>query len=480
MRILGLTITRGSAPSSSAAPAPIPNVTTMPAAPGGGADLGGGWWPIIRESFAGAWQQNVTIAPNTVLSYYAVFACTTLIASDIAKLKLRLVSQDKNGIWTEASSAAFSPVLRKPNHYQTIIKLIEQWIVSKLVWGNAYILKQRDGRGLVTALYVLHPLRVHPLIAPDGAVYYRLDQDLLSELEDTITVPASEIIHDTMIALYHPLIGVSPIYACGMAAYQGLAMQGASTKFFGNGSRPGGVLTAPGAISTDTAKRLQEYWAAHYSGANVGKVAVLGDGLKYESMTMNAVDAQLIDQLKWTADNVCSCYHVPPYMIGVGPPPPYANVEPLLQQYYAQCLQSLLTNFEQSLDEGLGLLGPVNGQQYGTEFDIDDLMWMDTRTRAEAATKSAGTLSPNEARMKFFGAGPTPGGDAPMVQQQYYSLTALAERDKAQPFAKPVPAMPPVPAPVPPPVPAKAVEAAERQELEQALEVEGFDDYRCA
>jgi HK97 family phage portal protein len=463
VRILGLTVTRDTAPKTPA------NVTAMPVM-SSGADLGGGWWPIIRESFAGAWQQNVTIAPNTVLSYYAVFACVTLIASDIAKLKLRLVVQDKNGIWTETSSAAFSPVLRQPNHYQTIVKFIEQWIVSKLIWGNAYILKERDNRGVVTALYVLHPLRVHPLIAPDGAVYYRLDQDLLSELEDTITVPASEIIQDTMIALYHPLIGVSPIYACGMAAYQGISMQGASTKFFANGSRPGGVLTAPGAIADATAKRLQEYWATHYSGANVGKVAVLGDGLKYESMTMNAVDAQLIDQLKWTADNVCSCYHVPPYMIGVGPPPPYANIEPLLQQYYAQCLQSLLTNLETSLDAGLGLLGPVNGQQYGTEFDIDDLMWMDTRTRAEAAAKSAGTLSPNEARRKFFGAGPTPGGDAPMVQQQYYSLTALAERDKAQPFAKPAPAPPAVPPGTPPPVPAKAVDLTPAAQALEALE----------
>jgi HK97 family phage portal protein len=452
VRLFGFTVTRSTTP-----------VTTMPAAPAGGADLGGGWWPIIRESFAGAWQQNVTIAPNTVLSYYAVFACATLIASDIAKLTLCLVQEDGDGIWTETSSPAFSPVLRKPNHYQTIIKFVEQWVLSKLIWGNTYVLQQRDNRGVVVALYVLHPLRVHPLIAPDGAVYYRLDQDLLSELEETITVPASEIIHDTMNALYHPLIGVSPIYACGMAAYQGLAIQGASTKFFGNGSRPGGVLTAPGAISDPTAKRLQEYWATHYSGANVGKVAVLGDGLKYESMTMNAVDAQLIDQLKWTADNVCSCFHVPPYMIGIGPAPAYANIEPLIQQYYAQCLQALIANLETSLDEGLGILFPVGGKQYGTQFDIDDLMWMDTKTRAEASQKSAGTLSPNEARLKFFGAGPTTGGNSPMVQQQYYSLDALAKRDAGDPFAKPVPPMPP---PVPPKAldftpTARALEAAE-------------------
>jgi phage portal protein BeeE len=137
-------------------------------------------------------------------------------------------------------------------------------------------------------------------------------------------------------------------------------------------------------------------------------------------------------------------------MIGVGPPPPYANIEPLLQQYYSQCIQSLLNNFEKSLDDGLGLLDPIGGKQYGTEFDIDDLIWMDTATRTKAAADSIGSggMSPDEARWKYLGLGRVKGGDTPYMQQQNYSLTALAERDANDPFAKtrPAPTAPPVPA----------------------------------
>ena len=71
-------------------------------------------------------------------------------------------------------------------------------------------------------------------------------------------------------------------------------------------------------------------------------------------MTVNAVDAQLIEQLKWTGETVCAAFHVPPYMVGIGPPPPYANVEPLVQLYYSQCLQSLIVSLESHLDYGLG------------------------------------------------------------------------------------------------------------------------------
>jgi hypothetical protein len=95
-----------------------------------GLSSNGGWWPVVREAFTGAWQRDITVNASTALSYSAVYACVSLIAADIAKLCLRLVEQDADGIWTETDSPSFSPVLRKPNRYQTITKFVEQWIVS--------------------------------------------------------------------------------------------------------------------------------------------------------------------------------------------------------------------------------------------------------------------------------------------------------------------------------------------------------------
>jgi HK97 family phage portal protein len=405
----------------------------------------GAWWPIIREAFTGAWQVNSEISASSALSYYAVYSCIRLITTDIGKLCLRLVEQDRYGVWTETESPAFSPVLRKPNRYQTINKFVEQWILSKLISGNAYVLKARDNRGVVTALYVLDPTRVTVLQASDGAVYYELKRDDLSELPlEQRVVPAREIIHDTMITPYHPLIGVSPIYACGLAAQQGLTIQNNSNTFFTNGSNPSGMLTAPGAISDETAARLLATIAAKHAGDTL----VGGDGLKFEKFTMSAADAQLIEQLRMTAEQVCSAFGVPPYLVDIGDPPPYANFEPLLLKYHSQCIQSLATNFEKCLDEGLGLLDKIDGTRYGTEFDIDDLIWMDTATRVTSAKAAieGGGMSPDEARWKYHGLGPTPGGASPMMQQQNYSLEALAKRDANDPFAKPAP-VPVVPEP---------------------------------
>ena len=105
---------------------------------------------------------------------------------------------------------------------------------------------------------------------------------------------------------------------------------------------------------------------------------------------------------------------------------PTYNIEALNQQYYSQCLQSLIENIELLLDEGLELPKP-----YGTEFDLDDLLRMDTATKVKAADAvGSGTMAPNEARRRYFDLGPTEGGESPYLQVQNHSLAALAKRDQ--------------------------------------------------
>lgn len=392
-------------------------------------------WRIL-ESFAGAWQADVSVSHDQVMAFHAVYSCITLIANDIGKLRAKLVEK-QDGIWTETESPSFSPVLRKPNRYQNAIQFRESWVSSKLSRGNTYALKERDSRGIVVALYILDPSRVTPLVTPQGDVYYRLQSDNMSGLESEITVPASEIIHDRMNCLFHPLVGLSPIYACGLAATQGLAMQANSAKLFQNMSRPSGIITAPGRISQESATTLKEQWESNYSGANFGKIAVLGDNLKFEKISMTSEEAQLIDQLKWTSEVVCSTFHVPAFKIGLGAMPTYQNAEVLNQIYYSDCLQSLIEQYEACMDEGLGL-GRINGRDIGVELDLDGLLRMDTQTQIKTLTEAVkgSILTIDEARAKMDRK-KVPGGSSIWMQQQNYSLEALAERDANSPFAAP-------------------------------------------
>ena len=427
MRLFGLEITRSKA---------VPAGLQQPAS------RGREWWPIIREPFTGAWQRNQEQTVENVYSFSPLFRCVTLIASDIAKNRMMLVEEVDAGIWNEISVPAFSPVLRSPNHFQTRQQFLESWMISKLGHGNTYAIKERDARGVVVDLYILDPCRVKPLVAPNGDVYYELQRDYLSQnFEENVIVPASEIIHDRWNTLFHPLVGISPIYACGLAAVQGLSIQNNSATFFQNGATAPGILTAPGEIPDTLADRIKNHWEQNYTGDNSKKVAVLGNDMKFIPMSFNAVDSQLSEQLKGTAENVCTAFGVPAYKVGVGPMPTYNNIEALRLEYYASALQQHVEAIEALLDRGLGL-DEITGKTYGVEFDLDNLLRMDTASmiKAEADAVGAGIKKPNEARRRL-GLGKVTGGDTPYLQQQNYSLEALSKRDKQDdPFGtKPAP-----------------------------------------
>ncbi len=431
-----------------------------------------GWFRLISEPFTGAWQRNIVASRQDILTFAAVYACVTLKATDIAKLRIKEMQQDKDGVWTEltgdaATRSQFAPVLRKPNHFQNRIQFVEWWMVSKFVTGNSYILLQRnnrggEGRGNVEAMYVLDPNKVRALVTPDGGVYYSISSDPLSKQAEAVVVPASEIIHDVMTPLYHPLCGISPISACALAATLGIRAQQNSEAFLGNGSTPSGIVSLPDEVDDDQAAEYTKRWTDNFSGPNAGKVAVLGLGTTFTPLTMKAVDAQLIEQLKWTAEQCCTAHHVPPFKVGVGPTPAHNNIEALNQQYYSEALQSNIESLELLLDEGLGM---PPGR--GTELDLDGLFRADLTNRTAAAERAVRSgMSFNESRRRFYDLPPVKGGESPLAQQQNYSLEALAKRDASEdPFGTNTPAPKPAaaePAPKPAAEDSKSIEWIEK------------------
>jgi HK97 family phage portal protein len=378
-------------------------------------------------------------------------------------MRLKLM-QPVDQVWEETTAAAFSPVLSKPNRYQTRIQFFESWMITKLRAGNAYILKERDNRNVVSALYVLDPNRVKPMVASDGSVFYELNTDNLAGIPvDRVTVPADEVMHDRINCLFHPLVGMSPLYSTAAPAVRGLSIQQFSASFFGNAARPSGILTAPGNIDEATAGRLQNNWNSNYTGINQGRVAVLGSGVTWNALQQNAVDSQLIEQLKHTDETICTAFGIPAFMVGVKDPPNYNNAELLDLQYYKQCLQSLIEHIELILSEGLGLIDAG----YRAEFDLTGLFRMDSQTQitvlAEAVSK--GILSPNEAR-RVLGYIDVTGGESPMAQQQMFTLEALANRANA-PALTAAPAPTPA-APAPQPINQRALLDAIRRSLSHA------------
>lgn len=391
----------------------------------------GGWTSVVSEPFTGAWQRNMELKQEDLLSFHAVFTCVSLISKDIGKLPLKLCKKEGE-IWVPTKDKRFK-FLEKPNRFQTMQQFLEYWIISKVTRGNTYVLKFRDAFGEIIGLIVLNPDLVKPLVSETGEVFYQISIDKLAQVGQSIILPASEIIHDRWNCFYHPLVGLSPIIACSLAASQGIAIQKYGASFFANMSRPSGILTSAGKISEEDAKTIRDAWNQNYSSGNVGKTAILGGDMKYVPMAIPAADAQMLEQHKMSAEVVCSAFHVPPFKAAISGLPQGYKVEDINLVYYGDCLQSPIEAIENLLDDELGLkeLG------YEVFLDVESFIRMDSSSKMDFYTKGVkgGVIAPNEARIKF-NLKPVAGGWSVYMQQQNFSLEALAKRDsKEDPFA---------------------------------------------
>ena len=290
-------------------------------------------------------------------------------------------------------------------------------MLSLLLHGNAYLLKDRDERGVVNQLYVLDPARVKVLIAPDGSVYYELQPNDLAGLasdEPPTIAPAREIIHIRINCFFHQLMGVSPLYAVAGAVAQAHAIQSSSTAFFTNGGRSPFALVAPTKLDPLSAARAKEEATKFKTSGTM----ILELGMQIVPMPTTAADTQLIAQLGWTEETIAKCFRFPISLLNSAKQPPYANAEASQLQYKA-CLEPYMTSIANGLTTGLEL--PL---YLKVEFDDTLLTWMDTATRVNAAKMaiSAGHVaqrSPRHVLRARPGAGRA---NCRMLQQQNWPI----------------------------------------------------------
>lgn len=404
-------------------------------------------WRVIHEPYAGAWQRNDELKRGDITCYPALYACLNRITQDIGKLPFALRQRGSNGIWADAENSAWTPVLRKPNGYQTQQQFREAWILSKLTDGNAFILLERDESRKVRRMYVLDPTKVEPLVSEAGRVFYRLSYGTANNLlpagygGEQITIPASEIIHDRINPFHHQLLGVPPLCAAAIAAGKNIRILRNSSTFFENNASPGGLITVPAGMSEEDADKITAFFNNGFTGANSGRIGAIGADLKFTPFAFKAADSQLVEQMRYSDEQICQPFGIPPFKIGIGSIPAGLGVDAINLLYHEDALSGHIEAMENLLDEALEL-----PKDWGIWLDTEPLFRMDEGKKAEVATKlvGGGIETPNEGRLRF-NRPPLEGGDTVYMQQQDFPLDQVrknkivdAEQQPISPEPEPV------------------------------------------
>lgn len=402
-------------------------------------------FPTVEEPFPTAWQRNMALKQPTPEQNSAYFSCTTMSSNSVGNLPP--VLKKKNGdFWKPVYGKQYQWVLdllANPNRYQYTIDFFTRWVISLQRTGNTYVLKDRGIGGKVESMYIMEPATTQVKVADDGSVFYQFNSSKLAGLQQTITVPSSEVIHHRINCLFHDLCGLSPVFAAAIHAYHSLEIENTSYDFYRNLAQPSGILIAPEAIDMEEAKRIKAEFEQNRAKRH-GSVVVMGDGMQYTPINMSAHDQQLIQLMDFNAKAICACFHIPPYKI-LGNAPTYSNVEALNLEYYNNALQFIVNGIEHHLTNGLELKEHFT-EDLWIELDKNELLQMDRNTRGNFYNNAikGGWMTPNEARTAED-LKPLEGGDTVYMQQQNYSMQALYERDQTNPLV-----VPPTPTVAPP------------------------------
>ncbi len=335
----------------------------------------------------------------TAMQNAAVYACIRILAESIASLPLHVYEYKNGGKERAPNHPLFNLLHNEPNPEMTSFVFRETMMTHLLLYGNAYAQIIRRANGQVVSLYPLLPNKMSVERDDNSVLFYRYrrynEENPNFKDKGEIILRREDILHIVGLG-FDGLIGYSPIAMARNAIGLSIACEDFGNNFFANGARPSGILKTPTLIKDP--QKLQESWQSMYGGANAGKVAILEEGMTYESISIPPEDAQFLQTRKFQIAEIARIYRVAPHLIGDLERATFSNIENQSLEFVKYTLDPYVVRWEQALCKSLLL--PSEKSRYFIKFNVDGLMRGDYASRMQgyATARQNGWLSTNDIR----------------------------------------------------------------------------------
>lgn len=341
--------------------------------------------------FFGGTTSGKTVTERTALQTSAVYSCVRILSETIASLPLHVYEVTKSGSEKADKHPLYTLLHNEPNPEMTSFVFRETLMSHLLLWGNAYAQIIRDGRGNIHSLYPLMPDRMTVERNDVGELYYTYQSD-----KGSVLIKRSDVLHIPGLG-FDGLIGYSPIAMAKNAIGMAIATEEYGARFFANGASPGGVLEHPGIVK-DPGK-IRESWNAVYQGSgNAHRIAVLEEGMKFQSIGIPPEQAQFLQTRKFQINEIARIFRIPPHMIGDLEKSSFSNIEQQSLEFVKYTLDPWVVRWEMSMQKAL--LSQTEKSQYFIKFNVDGLLRGDYASRMQgyATGRLNGWLSANDIR----------------------------------------------------------------------------------
>ncbi|MCU6328948.1 phage portal protein [Enterobacter quasiroggenkampii] len=375
------------------------------------------------EEWFGTSSSGKVVTADKAMQLSAVWACVRLLSESISTLPLKIYVRQPDGSRKAATDhPAYSILCRRPNSEMTPSRFMLMVVASICLRGNAFIEKKFIANRLVSLVPLL-PQNMVVKRLTTGALEYKYTENGSERV-----IPVKNIMHIRGFGL-DGVCGMMPMKTGRDVIGSAMAVEESAAKIFEQGLQSSGFLTAEQALNDEQRERLREYMAKFTGSKNAGKIMVLEGGLKYQGVTMNPEDAQMLESRSFSIEEICRWFRVPPFMVGHTTKQSSwaSSLEGMNLQFLTHTLRPLLVNIEQEI--GRCLLD--SDDEVFAEFSVEGLLRADSAGRAAYYTSALqnGWMSRNDVR-RLENMPPIEGGDIYTVQ---LNLTQLKNLDSINP-----------------------------------------------
>jgi HK97 family phage portal protein len=324
---------------------------------------------------------GVFVDETAVLSVPGIWRGVTLISDAIAALPFHAYRGDQRLDPTPS-------LLERPYPAETRVETIAAMVSALLIYGNyVAVLGEPGANGYPDSLYPVAPNRV-TILRREGRLVYKVDDREYDQ---------SEVMHVKGFSLPGHVAGAGILSAQKQGLGIAIALQEYAAKYFDGGAQPTGILysTNPD-LDQDEADLLKAMWVRHYGGPS-REPAVLNESIKFEQLSDNAKDSQLVESRTFSLTEVANMLGIPGSYIGApNSSRTYANIEQENQSLLRWSLTPWLSRIEATFTDYL-----PRGQY--AKFNVDALLRSDTLSRYQAhkIALESGFLTVDEVRTDF-------------------------------------------------------------------------------
>lgn len=338
-----------------------------------------------------------TVTPESVMSVSAAWGCMRILSETIGSLPWKVHLEDGTGNSKAISDHPVSDVLvRSPNRNMTSVEYREAVVLNLCQSGNAYSHLERRPNGDLLSLTPINSCDVEPKQRDNGDVFYRVQER--GKWED---IPQEKIWHVKGFGRTG-LIGLSPIGAAREALGLAMATEEFGARYFTQGGMPSGVVTVEKFLSKDQRAIARENLQQMMAGlGNAHKFALFEGGMKPEPWgNVPLEDMQFLLTRKFTIQEICRFYRIPPHMVADLDRATFSNIEQMSLEFVTFTLMPYFTRFEASATKWL--FTPKDRTDYFLRFNFEGLLRADTAARATFYSQALqnGYMTRNEVRGK--------------------------------------------------------------------------------